>query len=191
MPHIDLGNDQPGIRSLFFYRPETAAPLSELAEILLRGPSTLERWERELIATHVSGLNECRFCTTTHAAFTAAQLPEGLELDVIRADVGSAPISDKLKALLDVAAAVQRGGRQVTTELVDAARAAGADDPEIHDTVLIAAAFCMFNRYVDGLATVMPDDLSGLAERAKALVAEGYLPTVAAARAHQAQAAVR
>ncbi|GAA2000700.1 carboxymuconolactone decarboxylase family protein [Catenulispora subtropica] len=189
MPHIDLGNDQPGIRSLFYYRPETAQPMSELAEILLRGPSALERWERELIATHVSGLNECRFCTTTHAAFTAAQLPADLDLDVIRADLAAAPISDKLKALLDIAAAVQRDGRQVTPELVAAARTAGATDLEIHDTVLIAAAFCMYNRYVDGLATTMPDDLGLLAERAKVLVAEGYLPTVAAARAHQAQAA--
>src|SRR6476660_3488731 len=133
MPHIDLGNDQPGIRSLFYFRPETAEPLSELAEVLLRGPSTLERWERELIATHVSGLNECKFCTTSHAAFTAAQLPDHLDLDVIRADVKAAPISDKLKALLDIAAAVQQDGRQVTTELVDAARKAGATDREVHD----------------------------------------------------------
>jgi uncharacterized peroxidase-related enzyme len=186
MPHIDLDNDQPGIRSLFFYRPETAAPLCELVEVLLRGPSSLERWERELIATHVSGLNACTFCTTTHGAYTAAQLPEGLELDVIRADLDLAPISDKLKALLAIAGAVQHSGKDVTTELVDKARAQGATDLEIHDTVLIAAAFCMYNRYVDGLATYAPDDPDNYAERAKLLVANGYLPIVEAARAHQA-----
>jgi alkylhydroperoxidase family enzyme len=134
----------------------------------------------------VSGLNECRFCTSTHAAFTAAQLPDGLNLDVIRADLGTAPISDKLKALLDIAAAVQQGGQNVTSGLVDAARAADATDLEIHDAVLIAAAFCMYNRYVDGLATVAPDDPELYAARAKILVEKGYMPTVDAAKAHQA-----
>src|SRR5947209_12705259 len=113
MPYIDLRNDQPGVRSLFFYRPETAGPLCELVEVLLRGPSTLERWERELIAAHVSGLNDCRYCTTTHAAFACAQTPSDMTLDLVRADVIAepgrvggdilaAPISEKLRALLDV-----------------------------------------------------------------------------------------
>jgi uncharacterized peroxidase-related enzyme len=185
MPHIDLGNDQPGIRSLFFYRPETAAPLCELAEVLLRGPSTLERWERELIATRVSGLNECRFCTSSHAAFACAQTPPEVPLDLVRsdviaspgrvgADILAAPISDKLRALLAVAEAVQHSGRAVTPELVEAARAQGATDAEVHDTVLIAAAFCMFNRYVDGLATVAPDDPAVYDQIGKVLAAEGY-----------------
>ncbi|HEY3872164.1 MAG TPA: carboxymuconolactone decarboxylase family protein [Actinocrinis sp.] len=191
MPHIELGNDQPGIRSLFFYRPETAGPLCELVEVLLRGPSTLERWERELIATHVSELNECRYCATTHGAFTAAQLPDGMDPALIRSDLGAAPISDKLKALLAIAAAVQRGGRNVTPELIDDAREAGATDLELHDAVLIAAAFCMYNRYVDGLATIAPDDPQNYANRAKALVQEGYMPIVDAARAHKAAQATR
>ncbi|ACU73824.1 conserved hypothetical protein [Catenulispora acidiphila DSM 44928] len=190
MPHIDVGNDQPGIRSLFFYRPETAGPLSELAETLLRAPSSLERWERELIATHVSELNECRYCATTHAAFTSAQLPDGLDLTIIRADLGTAPISDKLKALLAIAAAVQQNGKEVTAELIDRARAVEATDLEIHDTVLIAAAFCMFNRYVDGLATTVPDDPDNYSTRAQALVRDGYLPVVELARAHQAARAL-
>jgi hypothetical protein len=74
----------------------------------------------------------------------------------------------------------------VTAELVEAARKQGATDVEIHDTVLIAAAFCMYNRYVDGLATFAPDDPENYAERARALVEHGYLPIVEAARAHQA-----
>lgn len=197
MPHIDLGNDQPGIRSLFYYRPETAEPLCRLVEVLLRGPSTLERWERELIATHVSGLNECRYCTTTHGAYTCAQAPAEVKLDLVRADVIAAPgrvggdilaapISDKLRALIAVAEAVQQTGQAVTPELVEAARAQGATDLEVHDTVLIAAAFCMFNRYVDGLATVAPEDPANYLQRADIFVQNGYLPTAEAARAHQA-----
>jgi uncharacterized peroxidase-related enzyme len=176
MPHIDLGNDATGIQSLFLYRPETARPLNELAEVLLRGSGTLTRGERELIASYVSALNNCTFCTSSHAAFAAAQLPEGMALvDKVRADPDAAPIPARLRALLDIAAAVQRGGRRVGAEDVSAARDAGATDLEIHDTVLIAAAFCMYNRYVDGLATVLPDDAAAYEVAAERIMNSGYL----------------
>jgi uncharacterized peroxidase-related enzyme len=175
MPHIPLGNDEPGILSLFEYRPETARPLCELAEVLLRGPSTLSRGERELIASYVSSLNECDFCSDSHAAFAAAQLPEGMRLvDGVRADPDDAPISPKLRALLRIAAATAHGGRNVRAQDVAEAREAGATDLEIHDTVLIAAAFCMFNRYVDGLATTVPEDPGGYKEFAEVIVGFGY-----------------
>ncbi|GIH75116.1 carboxymuconolactone decarboxylase family protein [Planobispora longispora] len=178
MPHITLGSDEPGIRGLFRYRPETAGPLNELAEVLLRGDSTLSRGERELIAAYVSGLNQCRFCCSSHSAFAAAQLPEGAALvEEVCADPSAAPIPAKLRALLAIAAAVQQSGRNVTGEHVAAARAAGATDREIHDTVLIAAAFCMYNRYVDGLATVAPDDPAAYARAAEQIVAVGYTGT--------------
>ncbi|MFB4262910.1 carboxymuconolactone decarboxylase family protein [Nonomuraea sp. GTA35] len=175
MPHITIDSGEPGIRGLFAFRPETAGPLNALAEVLLRGDSTLTRGERELIATYVSGLNECRFCTASHAAFAAAQLPGGMDLvDRVRAGAADAEISQKLKALLAIAAAVQRSGREVTGGLVAAAKAEGATDREIHDTVLIAAAFCMFNRYVDGLATHAPDDPAVYATAAERVVTHGY-----------------
>lgn len=177
MPHIELHTDQPGIRGLLEYRPETGRPLSELAEVLLRGPSTLSRGERELIGAYVSALNGCRYCSSSHSATAAAQLPGGLDLvRQVRADPASAPISAKMKTLLAIAAAVQRGGPDVTGADVAAARAAGATDLEIHDTVLIAAMFAMFNRYVDGLATVAPDDPAVYAAGAQRLVQYGYLP---------------
>jgi uncharacterized peroxidase-related enzyme len=177
MPHIALNSDDPGIRGLLRYRPEIAQPMSGLTEVLLRGPSTLTRGERELIAVHVSALNECRYCTASHSATAAAQLPGGMALvEQVRADADHALVSAKLKALLTIAAAVQRSGRDVTTELVAKARTAGATDLELHDTVLIAAAFCMMNRYVDGLATIAPDDPAAYAAGAQRLITEGYLP---------------
>jgi uncharacterized peroxidase-related enzyme len=179
MPHIDVDNDLPGIVGLMRFRPETGQPLSALAETLLRNPNTLSRGERELIAAYVSSLNECRFCTSSHAAFAAAQLPEGMDLVTAAcADPRQAPVSAKMKALLNVAGKVQRGGRNVTSSDVDAARAAGATDVEIHDTVLIAAAFCMYNRYVDGLGAVTPDDPEGYAQTADMIVTHGYLAAV-------------
>src|SRR5436190_11970063 len=175
MPHIALNSAEPGIRGLLRYRPQTARPLSELAEVLLRGPGTLTRGERELIAAYVSALNDCRYCTSAHSACAAAQLPEGMTLvEQVRADPATAPVPAKLKALLAIAAAVRESGRAVTAEQVAQAREAGATDLEIHDTVLIAAVFCMFNRYVDGLATWAPADPAFYRQRAAIVAEHGY-----------------
>lgn len=160
------------------FRPETAKPLNELADVLLhRMPHPLTPGERELIAAYVSGLNDCQFCCESHSAFAAAQLPTGMSLvHQVRRDLEGAPVSPKLRALLRIAAAVRDGGRNVTPALVQVARAEGAGDLEIHDTVLIAAAFCMFNRYVDGLGTAVPADPARYAESAERIALSGYMP---------------
>lgn len=175
MPHIDLSNDLPGITGLMAFRPETAGPLSALAETLLRADNSLTRGEREAIAAYVSRLNECRFCELSHSAFAARQLAGGYDVvDSIKRNPQEAPVSPRLRALLEIAASVQRSGRAVAGTDIEAARAAGATDVEIHDTVLIAAAFCMYNRYVDGLATWAPDAREAYDEMADAIVARGY-----------------
>jgi uncharacterized peroxidase-related enzyme len=174
MAHIDLPPGLPGIRGPMAFRPETARPLNELVDVLLRGPHTLTPGERELIATYVSSQNDCQYCQTIHGAVAAHHLQdEGLVLDVKR-DPARAPISEKLKALLAIAARTAEGGRQVTADDVARARAAGATDLEIHDTVLIAAVFCMCNRYVDGLATWAPEDPDFYRARAAIVAEHGY-----------------
>ncbi|ANW22594.1 carboxymuconolactone decarboxylase family protein [Streptomyces clavuligerus] len=175
MPHIELGNDMPGILALFAYRQDTGAVLSELSEVLLRGPSPLSRGERELIGAYVSGLNGTRFCANAHGAFAAAQLEGGESVvrSVLDQPTG-APVTARLRALLRIAAEVREEAGPVSAQALAAARAEGADDREIHDTVLIAAAFCMFNRYVDGLATDLPQDPGYYTEAAKVIVAHGY-----------------
>ena len=176
MPHIQLPEGLPGIVSGFAFRPETAKPMRELAEVLLRGPSTLSSGEREMIATLVSTRNDCYFCQTSHRAAAAHHLGGNYGLvDAVRYDYLNADVSPKLKALLTIAAAVQTGGKSVTAENVVAARAQGATDLEIHDTVLIAAAFCMFNRYVDGLATVAPTDQEQYNAMGARMAADGYV----------------
>jgi uncharacterized peroxidase-related enzyme len=178
MAYIELGVDEkefPGITGPMQFRPETARPLNALAEVLLRAPNSMTAGERELIAAYVSGLNECQFCCSSHSAFAAAQLDAGMPLvEDVRANPGSAAISPKLRALLGIAGAVQRSGRDVTADLIAAARAEGATDTEIHDTVLIAAAFCMFNRYVDGLGTFAPTDPQDYVPMAQRIVEHGY-----------------
>ena len=176
MAHIDLPADMPGIRALMTYRPETALPINQLVEVLLQGPSTLTKGEREMIATRVSTLNECKYCASIHGAIARAHLGDDASLVAqVATDPESAPVSDKLKALLGIAAKVQEGGRRVSEFDVAAARAHGATDLEIHDTVLIAAVFCMANRYVDGLATWAPDDPELYARAGAFRAANGYL----------------
>lgn len=172
-----LNNELPGIRGLMEYRPETATPLNALAEILLRNDdNTLTRGERELIGTYVSYLNDCFFCQNVHGALAGHYLKCDLnEIDAIKANFLDSQLSSKMKALLSIAASVQKGGKNVSTKQIDQAKEAGAIDKEIHDTVLIAAAFCMFNRYVDGLATWSPQDRQFYVNRAPQRAEDGYL----------------
>ena len=176
MPHISLPPDLPGIRGAMAFRPETARPLNALVEILLQGPSTLSRGERELIATYVSSRNCTHYCHSIHGAIAAAHL-DGNEALVkqVKTDFTQANISSKLKGLLVIAGLVQRDGKLVTVAEVDAARRAGATDLEIHDTILISAAFCMYNRYVDGLGTYQPEDEAFYRERGPRVARDGYV----------------
>ena len=179
MAHIRLREDLPGIRGLMVFRPETAEPLNQLADLLLRGPNTLSPGERELIAAYVSLQNDCFFCHSVHGAVAAQHLgdDEQLVADVKR-DPEQAGVSEKMKALLAVAGKVQRGGKHVTEADIRRARDCGATDAEIHDTVLIAAAFCMFNRYVDGLGTWAPDDPEVYRQRAAITARDGYASSI-------------
>ena len=177
MPHIELAKDMPGITAGFAFRPETAKPMRELAHILLHssGNEGFSSRDRELMASFVSSRNTCYFCQTSHGA-AAAHLNGGDAglVDAVCRDFRSAPISEKLKALLAIAEKVQVDGKQVTKELVEEARMHGATDLDIHDTVLIAAAFCMYNRYVDGLATWQPHDADMYAQMGKRMAEQGY-----------------
>jgi uncharacterized peroxidase-related enzyme len=175
MPHIDLPEGLPGISAGFTFRPETAKPMRELAHVLLHDANSLTPGERELIATYVSSRNECHFCQSSHAAAAAAHLGDASLVEHVKTDFLSAPVSPKLKALLAIAGKVQQDGKLVTAADVEAARVEGATDLEIHDTVLIAAAFCMFNRYVDGLGTWQPHDPEMYARMGRHLADEGYI----------------
>jgi uncharacterized peroxidase-related enzyme len=175
MPYIKLDENLPGIRSLLAFSPETAGPIGELAELLLRRSDSLSLADRELIATYVSHLNECFYCNHSHGEIAICYLQgdRGL-IDAVRADYRQAPITEKLKSLLQIAAKVQQSGRAVLQQDIDHAKKQGASDHDIHDTVLIAATFCMMNRYVDGLGTVAPQDMSTYPLRARQIVEKGY-----------------
>jgi uncharacterized peroxidase-related enzyme len=176
MPHIKIPLDLPGIIGPMTAYPKTAKPMNALAEVLLaQETSTFSKQDRELVASYVSFLNQCIFCSETHGAAADAWAKQpGLARQVWESP-NQAPISEKLKALLAIAAKVQKDARTVSSDQIAEAKRLGATDEDVHDTVLIAAAFCMFNRYVDGLATqAPPPGFSGYAEMGERLIRTGY-----------------
>ena len=176
MAHIAVPEGVPGIRSLVMFRPETGKHLYDLAHVLLRDPSPLSPAERELIAAHVSAQNNCDFCMNSHAA-AARELyaDKASVVDCVIHGTESPMLSDKMKALLKIAGKVQQSGKFVTDEDVTAARKHGASDRDIHDAILIAATFSMFNRYVDGLASLTPTDLKEYEPMGKRMATVGYV----------------
>lgn len=182
MAHIPLPDGLPGIRGPMTFRPETAKPLNELVDVLLRGPHTLSPGERELIATYVSAENDCRYCQTIHGAIAAHHLGGNEALvERVKSSYEEADVSPKLKCLLTIAGKVAKGGKNVAEQDVAIARQEGASDLEIHDAVLIAAVFCMCNRYVDGLATWVPEDPEFYRQRAALVAQNGYAASTLAA----------
>ncbi len=184
MAYINVPEGVAGIRSLVLFRPETGQHLYELAQVLLRGPSSLTPAERELIAAYTSSRNRCVFCTNSHAAAARCLYGEdGAIVDEVLGggdtaglrQPGAAVVSPKMQALLRIAGKVQVSGKEVTESDIAAAREQGADDREIHDTVLIAAAFSMFNRYVDGLGSWTPEDPAAYVEMGQRMAEKGYV----------------
>ncbi len=176
MAHINVPEGVPGIRSLVMFRPETGKPLYDLAQVLLRGESTLTPAERELIAAYVSKRNECMFCMSSHAAASRSLYKDERNMvDEVLHDMQHSSVSDKMKALLNIAGKVQILGNKVTQEDINEARKYDATDKEIHDTVLIAATFSMYNRYVDGLASWAPTDAAVYDEMGDRLAEKGYV----------------
>ncbi len=176
MPYIDTKNNIPGIRSLMNFRPETGKVLNQFAQVLLADDASLSKRDRELIAAFVSSGNECTFCMTTHASIAAHHKEGSPELiSAVCRDFESAAVSDKLKSLLRIADKVRVSGREVSQQDIDDAKQQGASDLDIHDTVLIAAAFSMFNRYVDGLGATTPDDPAFYEAVGKQRAEEGYM----------------
>lgn len=177
MAYLPFEEGLAGIRGPMAFSPATAKPLNALAEELLRNDNnTLSRGERELIGAYVSSENDCFFCQNIHGGLAQHYLESDMAfIDSVKLDYKSAEISQKLRSLLAIAGSVQKSGKAVTPEQIEQAKIDGATDMEIHDTVLIAAAFCMYNRYVDGLATWCPEDRQYYISRAKRRAEEGYI----------------
>lgn len=175
MAHIELPAGLPGIIGLLTAYPHSRKPLNALANAVLVGDASLSRGERELIAAYTSFGNECNFCMNSHAAAARHLLLEQENVvDEVLRDLQGAPISARMRALLVIAGKARKDGRLVTEQDVKRAKDAGADDRAIHDTVLITAMFCMFNRYVDGLGTPLPEDTSMFDAIGARIAAHGY-----------------
>lgn len=157
--HITVNPEIPGISALFNFRPETGNVIKKLVNILMRGESTLSQSDRQIIAAYVSWLNQCQWCCNVHSAVATHLLNMNETIvQAVKDNYETAPISEKLKAFLNIASKVQKDAKTVGSADIERARNYGATDLEIHDVVLIAAVFCMNNRYVMGLDAWTPQD---------------------------------
>ncbi len=172
----------PGIGVAMRLTPGLGLHMRGLADELLVNDypgATIRRHEREMLATAVSAANDCFFCMDSHAAHARALLErEGVlelapMLDVIREN-SSDGLSDKMRALVHIARTVQAAPLRLTREDVEAAVAAGATDGDVQLAVLIAAAFSMYNRMVDGFRARTPASEDAYAERAAEIAERGY-----------------
>lgn len=175
MAYISLPENLPGMHGLLAFRPVIAPGLTALTNALLCTDEGLSRGERELIGAYVSGLNQCTICKNVHSAVAQCHLNADHELvEKILSDIPHSDLSEKMKALLSIAKSVHIGGTHVRLEQVKMARNLGATDFEIHDTVLIAALFSFFNRYIDGLGVTTDDTPQTFMERARHIAEQGY-----------------
>ena len=174
--------DVPGILAAIRLTPGLGVHLRGLADELLVNDfpgTTLVRAEREMLATATSAANDCFYCMDSHGAFATALLEKTGEndrvglIDTIK--VGSSDgLDPKMQALLHISRTVQRAPRELTATDVDAALAAGASDADVQLAVLIAAAFSMYNRMVDGFRAPTPPTAEAYRARASEIADFGY-----------------
>lgn len=174
MAHIDTQNQEIGIRSLLMYKPSTGEAMLHLAQALLHGPSPISKRDRELIAAYTSKLNQCKFCYQSHRAAALAHSEDATAAAAIIDHPQSASIDPKLKMYFYIAEKVQQSGRHLTKEDITSLKDQGLSDEEIHDAVLIVSAFCMYNRYVDGLGATTPQQEEDYIQMGKRMAEMGY-----------------
>jgi uncharacterized peroxidase-related enzyme len=172
----------PGILAAMNLAPGLAVHLRGLADALLVDDfpgATFARGERELLATAVSAANDCFYCMDSHGAFAGELLRratgnrQDAVVDALKEGV-PAGLSAKMEALVAIARTVQHRSRDLAKADVERAKTAGATDGDVQLAVLIAAAFCMYNRMVDGLRAKTPPSAEAFRERATQIADHGY-----------------
>ena len=141
--------------------------------------ATLQRHQREMLATAVSAANDCFFCMDSHGAFAGALLEreEATDLEPVidLLKTGSSDgLDDKMRALLHIARTVQHAPLRLTEAEVAIAIDAGATDADVQLAVLIASAFSMYNRLVDGFRAKTPPTAEAYQARAAEIAEHGY-----------------
>ena len=175
MAHVTLNSDLPGITGLLNTWPLPGEPIRDLTQYILRGENSLSEGERELIASMVCVGNSCQFCSNAHIAAAARYIGSKETVNAILQQPFGGEVDNRIAHLLEISGAVGISGSLVTESMIESAKQAGATDLEIHDTIMIAALFSFYNRYVDGLATDLPENESYYEMLADRLTTSGYV----------------
>ncbi len=174
--------DAPGILAAIRLTPGLGVHLRGLADELLVNDfpgATISRPEREMLAAATSAANDCFYCMDSHGAFATALLERDDATELVplvdELKLGSSEgFGDKMRALLQISRTVRRDPLDLTAADVEAALATGATDADVQLAVLIAAAFSMYNRMVDGFRARTPPTAEAYRERAGEIAANGY-----------------
>jgi uncharacterized peroxidase-related enzyme len=174
--------DVPGILAAIRLTPGLGIHLRGLADELLVNDfpgATIERHEREMLATATSAANDCFYCMDSHGAFATALIERSGSLDLVPLideikRGSSAGLDPKMQALVHISRTVRRQPLDLTAADVDAAQAAGASDADVQLAILIAAAFSMYNRMVDGFRAKTPPTAEAYRSRAGEIAEHGY-----------------
>ena len=158
MTHLPSLGEHAVLLDVFRRFPDTAAPLLDYHQVLLRGPSPLTVAQRELIAAYVSALNACDYCAGVHAATAAGFGVEEDAVEALLADVDSAPIEEVMRPVLRLVRTLTLTPAKVRDTEIAAVDAAGWDEQAVHDTVSVCALFNFMNRLVEGLGIVATPD---------------------------------
>jgi uncharacterized peroxidase-related enzyme len=175
MPFIPSLPKGASLLNLFKAFPETSIPLIQFHEALLRGPSPFTEGERELIASHVSGLNQCRYCHGVHSA-TAEVLGVKRELVDSQIDIDGAAVDPKMRPVLRYARKLTQQPNSLIQADADAIFAAGWEEPALYYTVAVTALFNFMNRLVEGMGLEL--DPSYVKPASERLAKRGYLPLI-------------
>lgn len=175
MAFITLDNTLQGMRQLLAYKPIIAGPMLALMEGVMRSNDGLSLGERELIASYISYLNDCRHCQIIHGEIAQCLLnDDDFIMDTLRSNFKELKLNPRINAILNIVKCIHLGGKHVGASQIDAAKKIGITEMEIHDTVLISSMFCMFNRYIDGLGLESTDTELSFKQRAKQIAENGY-----------------
>jgi uncharacterized peroxidase-related enzyme len=160
---VALG-EVPDLVRIVLYRPRFwGRPMGLFSDSVLRKPSEWTVGERELFAAYVSGKNSCRFCFDAHTAVTERAFGHPV-VDLVMADVGTAPISEPARAILPFVEKLTLEPENVGPADIEALRAAGLSDEAILDAIYVCAAFAIYNRVVFalGVEPMNPRQLQGI-----------------------------
>ena len=138
-------------------RPKELRAFLDYHDALMDSDDGLSKAERELIVVATSGANHCTYCVVAHGAILRIRMKDSHIADQVATNPYSVELTDRLRAIVDLALLVATESATLTEVDLDAARSAGLTDDEIWDIGSITALFGLSNR-IAHLTALKPNE---------------------------------